>query len=325
MNSQPLAVKMKKNNSQFKNVSVGVGVMAALLTPGAATACACGCGVFDVATSSMLPDRLGGTAYLNYDYQNQNRNQSGTSYAPSADNSDKQIQTSFTSVGLQYMFNSSWGVQGELPYWFRTFKTDIGAPGSPDIASRSWSGLGDIRLKGIYTGFTPDLSVGLTFGLKLPTGSYNRDGDIVDRDTQIGTGSTDVLLGGFYRHNLTEDGMFTWFSQAEFDVPFLVQDAYRPGAELNAATGIYYGGLSVGHVHITPIAQVIGSWRGRDNGDNAAPDDSGYQRILLSPGIEFHVHPVKIYADAELPVYANVRGNQLVSPVLVKVSVRYMF
>ena len=318
---------MKKTNSQFKNVSVGVGVavVAALLSPGAAWACACGCGVFDVATSSMLPDRLGGTAFLNYDYQNQNRNQSGTSFAPSADNTDKQIQTSFTSLGLQYMFNRSWGVQGELPYWFRAFKTDIGSPGSPDIVSRSWNGLGDIRLKGIYTGFTPDLSAGLTFGLKLPTGSYNRDGDIVDRDTQIGTGSTDFLLGGFYRHNLTEDGKFTWFSQAELDVPFLVQDGYRPGAELDAATGIYYSGLSVGHVHITPIAQVIGSWRGRDNGENAAPDDSGYQRILLSPGIEFHVHPVKIYADAELPVYANVKGNQLVAPVLVKVSISYMF
>ena len=46
------------------------------------------------------------------------------------------------------------------------------------------------------------MPAGVTFGLKLPTGSHSFDPDIVDRDTQIGTGSTDALLGGFYRGNL---------------------------------------------------------------------------------------------------------------------------
>jgi hypothetical protein len=34
---------------------------------------------------------------------------------------------------------------------------------------------------------------------------------------------------------------------------------------------------------------------------------------------------VKIYADAELPVYQHFNGNQLAAPVLFKVSVSYMF
>jgi len=42
-------------------------------------------------------------------------------------------------------------------------------------------------------------------------------------------------------------------------------------------------------------------------------------------GVEFHIHPVKIYADVELPVFQNVNGNQLVAPVLFKVNVSYMF
>ena len=73
------------------------------------------------------------------------------------------------------------------------------------------------------------------------------------------------------------------------------------------------------------MAQVIFSERTSDSGAAADPDDSGYQRILLSPGIEFHIHPVKIYADAEFPVYQNFTGNQLAAPVLFKVSVSYMF
>jgi hypothetical protein len=42
------------------------------------------------------------------------------------------------------------------------------------------------------------------FGLKVPTGSYtNNDAyDDVDRDSQIGSGSTDILLGGYQRFSL---------------------------------------------------------------------------------------------------------------------------
>jgi hypothetical protein len=34
---------------------------------------------------------------------------------------------------------------------------------------------------------------------------------------------------------------------------------------------------------------------------------------------------VKLYADVELPVYQNVTGNQVVAPVLFKVSLSFMF
>ena len=45
----------------------------------------------------------------------------------------------------------------------------------------------------------------------------------------------------------------------------------------------------------------------------------------LLAGIEFHIHPVKIYADVEVPVFQNFTKNQLVAPALFKVSVSYMF
>ena len=316
-------MKNKNLNSQIKKISVGS--LAGVLVPGAAFACACGCGVFDVATSSMFPEGAGGMAFLEYDYQDQNQNWSGTSSAPAANNGDKEIETHFVTLGLQYMFNRSWGAQLEVPYWTRTFSTDVnfGAPPA-NVVSRNWNGLGDLRLKAVYTGFSEDLSSGLTFGLKLPTGSVNRDSDVVDRDTQISSGSTDILLGGFHRARFGASH-WNWFAQAELDLPTLKQGNYRPGLEADAAAGIYHDGFSLGRVKISPIAQIIGSWRGRDNGAAADPDDSGYQRILLSPGIEFHLHPVKIYADVEIPVYQNMTGNQLVAPALFKLSVSYMF
>ena len=296
---------------------MGCGLLAGVLAPGVVHACACGCGVFDVGTSSMFPNGQGGMAFLQYDYQDQNHNWSGSSQAPAANNDDKEIRTDFVTAGLQYMFNSSWGAQAQLPFAYRYFKSADG--------HTSWGSLGDIRVEGIYTGFMADLSAGVTFGVKLPTGNDNYNPALVDRDTQIGTGSTDILLGGFYRDNLDRNQKWDWFAQLQLDVPVLIQAQYRPGVELDAAAGIDYKSWSVGRVKISPVAQVIFSERTSDSGAAADSDNSGYQRILLSPGIEFHTHPVKIYADAEFPVYQNFKGDQLAAPVLFKVSASFMF
>ena len=293
-----------------------------MLAPSIVHACACGCGVFDVGTSSMFPDGAGGTAFLQYDYQDQNHNWNGTSKAPDANNDDKEIKTYFTTLGFQYMFNSSWGVEAEVPYDFRTFKTDVGGG---TIVTKNWNQLGDIRIEGIYTGFFADQSAGVTLGLKLPSGSFDFDPDVVDRDTQLGTGSTDILLGGFYRGNITTDENWDWFTQGLLDVPVLIQDQYRPGVELDMAAGIDYKGFSLGRVRISPVAQAIFSYRSSDSGTAADPDNSGYERVMLSPGVEFHIHPVKIYADVEIPVFQNFTGNQVAAPVLFKVSMSYMF
>jgi hypothetical protein len=312
---------------------ISFAVMAAMLTPSVGWACACGCGVFDVATQSMLPQGPGGMIFMSYDYMDQNMNWSNGHPAPAANNGDAEINTDFTTLGMQYMFNRTWGVQVEVPYDVRHYE----AYGSG--ASTTWGAFGDLRLEGIYTGFFPDMSAGVTFGLKLPTGDDTHDDatptGLLDRDTELGSGSTDILLGGFYRHTLNSvaHGLY-WFAQAQLDVPVLIQGGYRPGVELDTSLGLYYQGLSLGKVNITPVAQMIPSERTSDTGPwasggvNDPPvgiSDSGYQRVLLSPGIEFDMHPVIVYADAEFDAVQFSRGNQLVAPVLFKVVVSYMF
>lgn len=302
-------------------IKIGFGLLAGAVTTESTHACACGCGVFDVGTSSMFPSGSGMVAYVEYDYQNQNDNWSGASSAHSADNDDKKIATQSYTFGLQSMFNRRWGAQIEVPYLLRTFDTDKNA------ASLHWSGLGDLRLRGIYSGFSEDMSSGLTFGVKLPTGDFKHTeakGEI-DRDTQIGSGSTDLLLGGFMRGSFSVEPRWKWFAQAQVDAPMITQDHYLPGPEADVAAGVYYEGLSIGSAKISPVLQVIGSARGRDSGSASSHEDTGYERVLVSPGIEFHFAPVKFYLDAELPLYQHVNGNQLVAPVLWKMSVGYMF
>jgi hypothetical protein len=311
-------------------VKLGGGLLAGFLMPGVVHACACGCGVFDVATSAMLPNGTGGMAWLQYDYMDQNQNWHDFQPGDAANNDDKEIQTHFITVGLQYMLNQSWGAQAEIPYDFRYFK---GTDNSGDVTSHSWSQLGDIRLEGIYSGFFADQSLGVTFGVKLPTGAYNVDTSVnaanpvglVDRDTQIGTGSTDILLGGFYRGNLTPDEKWDWFFQGSFDAPALVQAGYRPGFEFDSAAGIDYKGMTLGRVAIRPIGQLIFSERTHDAGPLADSANTGYQRLMVAPGLEVHIHPVSIYADIEVPLVQHFKGNQLAASILYKLSVSYMF
>jgi hypothetical protein len=288
-------------------------------------ACACGCGIFEVGTASMLPHGAGGMIYVEYDYQDQNKNWSGVHSAPAADNSDKNIRTNFVTLGAEYFFNRSWGIQAELPYDNRHFATESGAPGG-GVKSLQWGAFGDLRLQAIYAGFFEDQSLGVSFGAKLPTGNWthnNRYGDI-DRDSELGTGCVDLLGGGFFRHQFA--GSVTGFAQIAIDAPVDECQGYRPGLEADAAVGAYYTGFKISGVGIYPLGQILMSERGHDSGPNAAhPIASGYQRLLLSPGLEVHVHPFTIYADIEIPVWQHFTGDQLTAPCLVKVIVSYNF
>jgi hypothetical protein len=297
------------------------------LLPVIGRSCACGCGIYEVGTSSMFPTGVGSMADFDYDYQDQNHNWSGDSQAPNADNSDKDIRTSWETFGYQDMFSRSWGLRLEIPYEERHFVTVSYAPGGP-LTDLNFSGVGDIRIEGIYTGFSPDLSSGLLFGLKLPTGSYTTNnvwGDI-DRDSQIGSGSTDILLGAFKRFDIDTDYGWSGFTQALLDIPVLTQVQYRPGTEFDVALGAYYNGWHIGRVLISPIAQLKVSLRTSDSGANATyPIASGFDRLLAAPGLEVDAHPFKVYGDVELPLWEHFTGNQVAAAVLVRVNIAVMF
>ncbi len=284
-------------------------------------ACACGCGVFAVGTSSLLPQGQGSSAFFEYDYMNQTQNWSGTSSAPAADNPDKDIRSAFYTAGLQYMFDRDWGVSVTVPYTDRLFITTLG---DGSLGAFHHEALGDIRIMGMYTGFSDDMSTGISFGLKLATGDYTYQG--FDRDTSIGTGTTNGLIGAYHESNLDADNTWTAFYQGQFDRAFNSRAGYRPGNELDAAAGVYYSGWQFGRdATLAPVLQLLVSDRWRDSGVNADPSNSGYQRVLAAPGLEYDVGKTKLYADVEFPIYQNVNGDQLVTPRLFKFIVSYRF
>ncbi len=97
--------------------------------------------------------------------------------------------------------------------------------------------------------------------------------------------------------------------------------SYRPGQEIDAAAGVVYNGWTIdgGRIAISPLLQVLAGARAHDSGPASNSQNSGYERVLLSPGVEVAAGNWKLYGDVELPVYQHVVGNQLTAPALFKV------
>jgi len=331
-------------------------LLASSLIPAEALACACGCSVFDVGSSTLLPKEgdHGGAVYFEWDHSTQDENWHNASKASSDYNGDKRITTDWYVVGLNYMFSRDWGLNVRVPSANRSFITDNNGPEAgpnasgvaPDIEKYYVSTLGDIEVTGMYTGFSDDMSKGLMFGLKLPTGDWRAYG--FDRDSNVGTGSTDLVLGGYWRGLLTGDNAWQYFAQNKILVPMFTHGEgpdtytfgaaagdYRPGWQVDTAAGVIYNNwYHVGWFDkIAPVFQVIYSHRQEDGGAAAAnPIASGYDRVFLSPGIDFtkviddpNNNTLKLYGDVEIPVYQRVKGDQLVSPLLTKLILAYTF
>lgn len=298
-----------------------------------ASACACGCGVFDVATSSLIPNNQENLAFLQYDYVGQSKNWHGTDLAPEENNEHRKIRTQTTTIGLQTMFNRNWGLNVRVPYVNRQVQMvhqhiedhSHHSHISEEFMSANVNSLGDIKVSGIYSGFFDNMSTGITLGLKLPTGKYEAK-DLHDRAMQIGTGSTDALLGFYHLGKLTNDGIMNYFVQGSWQKPFKIKDNYRSGDEMNLAIGYNYDfGMVGAFSKVSPLLQLVATDKIGDRGINSDPQNSGYSRLMLVPGIEVNYKKFKFYADLGLPIYNNMKGNQLAATEIFKVIVAYKF
>ena len=292
-------------------------VTGVLVVPAATFACACGCNVFTVGDRWNMPTSAGFGAFLQYNYMDQTRNWGSWKGASADANPDQEIRTHFYTLGVQYMADRDWGFMVEAPVWNRYFRT---TDDDGNTALATHTSFGDVRLMGMYTGLSEDMSTGLQFGLKLPTGPINES--LLDRDTQIGTGTTDLLLGGY---QMGQEKGWGCYAQVMWQHAFNERIGYRPGDSFDVNCGIHYDGL-LSSFRIVPVLQIAGSFRGIDSGGNADPDNTGYERLYISPGLQVMATThFTLYGDLRIPLLTHVRGVQLVAPSLVNLTVGYSF
>lgn len=289
-----------------------------------AYACACGCGAFDLGLPGGLglPNQAGGgDINIQSTFLNQNTAFSGNHKIPLSQSPDQQIVSQFENLNMQYNINRDWGVMAMIPYWNRSFTTNANfGNGAPQLVTNNVNTLSDIRLLGMYTGFSDDMSKGLMFGVKLPTGSYSVNG--FDRDTQPGTGTTDALLGyyqvGQYR-------TWGWYFQGMGRVATNYQQGYRPGDSVQMLLGAHYDNLSW-NSKLVPLLQLNGTWRANDSGVNADPLNSGLKTVYLTPGFLYNfTNHWQANGMFYVPLYRYVTGIQLVPQNIVSAGVSYVF
>ena len=340
-------------------------VAIALVLPAAgAMACAsCGCSLnTDIGTQGMGSSK-GWTFDLRYDNLNQNQLRSGTgSISPSqAVNTinpktglpaevEGFTQNNYVTASLDYNNGETWGATVVLPYIMRSHMTYGSA--NPDDGSGGWptgengyssqtNGFGDMKIIGRYFGFAEQKDWGIQFGVKLPTGSNNQtavgnNGSTVavDPGLQLGTGSTDAIIG-VYKFGIipkTED--WGYFGNVQYqatvkptNVPSNIAalsagNSYRPGNALNINVGTNYQGWD----KWVPTFQFNYLYKTADSGTAADTWATGGTLLYATPGILYKLtDQTQVYANVQLPVYQNVNGIQLTPSFIASMGVRVHF
>jgi len=298
-----------------------------------AIACSsCGCTLSSDWASQGLASTGGWRADIRFDYFDQDQLRSGTDSISSrslALPGDQEVQQ-YTinrnySFVLDYSPNRNWGIGVMLPWYDRSHATI--AEGDTEISSSHDSGIGDLRLLARYTGFDPQRGSGIEFGLKLPTGEFASDfrsgslvGETIDRGLQLGTGTTDLLLGVYKFGALVQD--WGYFAHALLSQPLDSREGFRPGTGINLNFGVRYTGSAT----FVPQLQVNARFEKRESGSNADIGNSGATLIYLSPGVSWNLsRRYSAYAFVQTPLYQRVNGLQIEARWLASVGLHYIF
>jgi hypothetical protein len=176
-------------------------------------------------------------------------------------------------------------------------------------------GLGDAALMVNYKVFaTTDKNVSqqlwLGVGLKLPTGKFVIDANDPDvaavANTQLGSGSTDVLLNGMYNVSINKLGINT---TVNYKINADNKEDYRFGNKLTAGSFAYYV-FPVKSVIISPNIGLLYQYTEASELQNSKIDLTGGKVLEGSVGAEISFNRIALGMSAQLPLSQNFAENQ---------------
>ncbi|MDR3418028.1 MAG: hypothetical protein P4L83_17785 [Nevskia sp.] len=321
------------NTLHRAGLAAGIGAAVAACPPGALACSACGCTLGTEWAGQGYSTAAGLRLDLRYDYVDQNQLRLGshvvdkTRYLP--DDPAQEIQqgtlTRFYTVGADYSINRDWGINLQLPYLDREHET-IDTAGDPVSTSHLYA-IGDLRLLARYQGIFEDRTLGVQFGLKLPTGPARSDftsgpeaGLQVDRGLQPGSGTTDLLLGVYHYAAISRD--WDRFEQLQFKQALDSSGGFRPSTQLTANLGVRY----VASLVLMPQLQLNLRWEGHEIGPNGDYFNSGDRAVFVSPGATLRLlRTLHAYGFVQVPAYQYYKGLELAPRFSVSAGLSYAF
>jgi len=316
---------------KLSSFSVAASIIAAAASSPSLSACSvCGCSLSSDWAAQGYDTAQGFDEYLNYQYYNQDNLRTGTGNVdkndfplPNGQEIQQDTLTRSTTLGIDYVASPRWAIDFLLPYYDRYHSTI--APGDTEISESHADGIGDLRLLARYQVFHPKGSFGFQFGLKLPTGEFNQNfqtgpqaGNLVDRGLQLGTGTTDLVLGAsYFGRPFLNVG---YFAQATVQQALAERDGFLPSSTLNLNVGVRYLNTSP----ITPLIQLNARWDTREHGVYADSENSGDAAFYVSPGMTAQLGMREsLFAFLQLPALQRVNGLQLDPRWLLSVGFRF--
>jgi hypothetical protein len=310
-----------------------------LVAPDAWACATCGC-TLNADAAMGYSAEPGWRLSLEYDYIHQDQLRSGThaiSTVPDGDELERDTLNRYYTAGLDYNPNADWNIDLRVPYVQRTHSTygtfDSSQPLPPLSYSRSAS-IGDVRIIGAFQGILPNHNLGVQLGIKLPTGRYGTDvkfqsgpnaGNPLDASLQPGTGSTDIIIGGYFYQAINQS--FDFFANAQFQSAVKSKqdqpgNDFRPGNSTSISLGLRYE-VSPNWV---PQLQLNLLHKGVDQGALADITDTAGYVAYLSPGLTANVRgKLYVYGFVQVPVYSDLVGNQLFPRYTISVGASYAF
>lgn len=335
---------------QHIKTAFGVALALATLTCGSeAFACAaCDSTLSKDWETQGIRSKSGFSADLSYNTLNQNQQRYGSAKASgtlinsqyaAGQEVEAYTRTQTITAALNYT-GETFALSIQIPFVNRTHGTyGTGAAGltvNPStLTTSSDNSIGDVRIISRYSGFSSEKTSGLIAGIKLPTGNTRAtfsDGITpLDAGLQIGSGSTDLIFGGYTSGSMHEYG---WFAQGTVQHAVSTDAAlagatYRPGDAYTVNTGVRYAEFGA---KVTPMLQLNIIKRQADTGTGVPLDPvtlvpvSGGTLAYLAPGVSIRAgNGMSVYGFVQLPVYQSVNSLQLTPQYTLTLGVRQSF
>jgi hypothetical protein len=318
----------------------GMAVIGLSIAPLTSWACAtCGC-TLNADAALAYGSGPGWRMSFEYDYIHQDELRSGTQAVggvPAGQELEHDTLNRYLTLGIAYSPSPDWNVDLRMPYVIRTHSTygsyDPTEPLPPLSGSRS-SSLGDVKLIGSYQGLLEMHTLGVQFGLKLPTGQYGADvnfrsgplaGTPIDASLNPGTGSTDIIIGAYYFQAISLNLQF--FGNVQFQSA-VTSKQDRPGNDFRPGniTTLSFGLRYEENPNWIPQLQLNLLHKSVDQGALADVYDTAGYVAYVSPGLNAQVTAkLHVYGFVQVPVYSDLVGFQLFPKYTFSVGGSYAF